>query len=107
MIIGDLALYGGIVGIILYICIMVIRHTTQLGRMTDVLRKYEERIAVLRSRREELLAQHRELSPQVDGLVKRVLHLRETRDRLQIQFQDMQAASRQRDIVIKTSSRNL
>ena len=103
MIFGDLAFYGGIVGIILYICVIVIGHTTRISKLVDVVRKYDDRIAALSSRKQELTAIHHDKQPQVDALLKRVLELREMRDRLQIQLEDMQASVSERKIEIKSA----
>lgn len=103
MIIGDLALYAGIVGIILYVCILTIRHTTRIGKLTDNLRKHDDHITALKARKEDLVAQHRLKHPEVDALVKRVLELRESRDRLQVQYNDLLASAEERTIEIKTA----
>ncbi len=105
MIIGDLAIYAGIVGIILYLCIIIIRHTGNTSRMAEGVRKCEERIAAAETRLRDLHAEYDEKSPHVDAIVKRVLGLREKRDRLEIEYQDLLAKSQEREIHIKSGSR--
>ncbi|MFH1567968.1 MAG: hypothetical protein ABIL09_08190 [Gemmatimonadota bacterium] len=102
---GDLAFYAGILGITMYLCLMVIKHTSQSGKITEAIKRYEDSIASLAQQLEALKAARSQKQPTVDGLVSRVVELRALRDRLQIQLEDLQARVKERDTDIHVKSR--
>lgn len=104
---GDLAFYAGILGITIYLCLMVIRQTGHTGRIGEAIKKYENAIASLQSQQVELKANRQEKQPDVDELLSRVLELRELRDRLQTQYEELQDQVRERDIDIRMKTRGI
>ena len=102
--IGDLAYYAGVLGLVIYCCFLVVRQAGRTGKLTDAIRQYDERIARLHQRREELRAARDEKSPGIDGLLQEVIDLRAERDRLQIQYEEMEAKASERDRPIKMST---
>ena len=102
---GDLAFYVGIVGIIIYLCLMIIRYTMTSGKISEAGKRYEERITYLQQKVEELRAERDQKNPEVDEIVEKVVGLRETRDKLQIQYEEMLEQTRERGFEIKTKVR--
>lgn len=105
MIVGDLAFYIGIVGIILYLCLMIIRYTMNSTKIVEACKRYDERTAQLQQKVDELRAERDQKSPQVDELVATVVSLRQRRDALQTQYEETAHIRRDRDIEIKTNAR--
>ena len=105
--IGDLAYYAGLLGLVMYGCLMVIRQAGRTGKLSDSIRQYETRIAALQQSLAELRAARDEKAPRIDDILQRVIELRDRRDKLQIAYEDMQAKASDRDIQIKASSRGL
>ena len=103
--IGDLVYYAGLLCLVIYGCFLVIRQSGRTGKLTDAIRQYDTRIATLQQRLEEMRAAREEKQPGTDDLLQQVIELRARRDELQIAYEDMQAAARDRDIHIKVSSR--
>ena len=103
MILGDLAFYAGIIGIIIYLCLMVIRYTTTAGTLKESEKKCADRIEHLKQRVAELRQERDHMQPEVDQLLEKGIGLREVRDRLQIQYEEMQEKSHAREIHIKTN----
>ena len=101
---GDLAFLIGTVGIVIYICLIIIRFTNRAGKVKRRIKQYEEQAARLQERIEELKKQREAIHPQVDALVNRVVELREVRDRLQFQYKEMIERSREREIHIRRSA---
>ena len=102
---GDLAFYIGIVGIIMYLCLMIIRYTMNAGKIVAACKRYDERALQLQQKVDELCAERDRKNPQVDELIEKVVGLRETRDRLQTEYEGMGESSQDRDIEIKTNVR--
>ena len=101
---GDLAVSVGVVGITIYLCLMVIKHTNYAGRTREAITKYEKAIASLQDQHTRLKATWEEKQPEVDALLDRVLELRALRDQLHIGFEELkgQAKERTRDIRVKS-----
>ena len=105
MILGDLAFYIGIVGIIIFLCLMIIRFTMSSGKISETVKRYEERGVRLQEKVQELQEKRDQMNPEVDELIEKVVNLRETRDTLQTQYEDMIEETTTRDIQIKTKVR--
>ena len=104
---GDLAFYAGILGITIYLCLMVIKHTGHASKMSEAIKKYEDAIASLQSQQTELKATRQEKQPQVDELLASVLELRQQRDQLQIQYEELQDRAKERSIDIQVKPRGI
>ncbi|MFT5089242.1 MAG: ABC-type phosphate transport system auxiliary subunit [Candidatus Latescibacterota bacterium] len=102
MLIGDIAFIVGSIGLFIYICMIIVKHATQAGKLSDRTRRYEGEGERLRIQREELQQQRSEAQPKMDEIITKVIALREERDRLLIQYEDMQAEAHSRQIVIKS-----
>jgi len=104
MMLGDLAFYAGILGITIYLCLMVIKHTGHTSKISDSIKRYERAIASLQEQQSQLKATRQENQPEVNGLLSRVLELRESRDQLQIRYEELQdqAKTGDRDIQVKS-----
>jgi uncharacterized coiled-coil DUF342 family protein len=102
MFLGDLAFIGGIIGLFIYACLIVVRHASRASRIAEKAGRYESEIQRLRRRRDELKAEHETLSPQVNQTLERLIEQRNARDKLQMQYEDMVSASRTRTVEIKT-----
>ena len=105
MLIGDLAYSAGVLGLVVYGCFLVIRQAGRTGKLSDAIRRNENRITSLQQRMGELRVERAEKTPGVDDLLQRVIELRERRDKLQIAYEEMQARALDRDIHIKMTSR--
>ena len=98
--VGILISYGGLLGLVIYGCFLVIRQTGRTGELTEAISRYESRIAVLEERLAGLRKAREETGPGVDQLLRQVIELRGRRDELQIHYEDMLARYRNRDIDI-------
>ena len=105
MALGDLAFYAGIVGIVIYLCLMATKHAGRAGKLTEAIQKYTETSAELQHRLAELESKRDEQAPVVDDLLAKVVELRGVRDQLQIQYEDMQAKVRGKEINVRKASR--
>jgi|GEM_PF-3377449 hypothetical protein len=103
MILGDLAFYAGISGIILYLCLMVIRNTTAVGTLREKEKKCGERAEHLKQKVVALRRKRDKMGPDVDRLLEQMIGLREVRDQLHMQYEEMQEKGRAREIHIKTN----
>ena len=91
MLLGDLAFYAGILGITIYLCLMTIKHTGHTGKINDTIKKYEGAIASLQEQQAHLKSARQDKQPEVDGLLSRVMELREMRDQLQVALIELAA----------------
>lgn len=98
---GDLAFLIGTIGIVIYMCLIIIRFTTQSGKVKAGIKKYEDQIVRLKEKIAELKEQRDASNPEVDELVNKVIGLREQRDKLFFRYEEMVDKSRERDINIK------
>lgn len=98
---GDMAFVIGTIGMIIYLCLITIRFTSQSSRVKAAIRTYDEGLGRLNRALAELQGKRAALDPDVDVLVTRMIALRETRDRLSLQYEEMVARSREREIHIK------
>ena len=105
MFLGDLAFIIGLIGVVIYLCIGVISHTSKAGKLAKKGRGYEREIERLQARVEGFKAERDAVSPELNGLVERMIELRAVRDRLQMQYEEMQEKVRNRQIDIKTNVR--
>ncbi|MFA6110794.1 MAG: hypothetical protein WDA75_18700 [Candidatus Latescibacterota bacterium] len=97
---GDMAFVIGAIGMIIYLCLITIRFTSQASRVKVAIHTYDESIERLKCALAELHEKRAALDPDVDVLVTRMISLRETRDRLSLQYGEMVARSREREINI-------
>jgi capsule polysaccharide export protein KpsE/RkpR len=95
----DLVLMLGLVGIIIYLCSMLIGHTSQSSRVTEAQKKYDREIARLEPRVEEWKAQRGEKNPQMDALIARMLALRLERDQWCRQCEERKEKAQAREAV--------
>lgn len=102
---GDMAFVIGAIGMIIYLCLITIRFTSQSSRLKTAIRAYDGRLERLTHALAELREQRAAMDPAVDRLVTRMIELRETRDRLSLQYEEMVARSREREIHIKYQAR--
>ena len=102
---GDFAFYAGILGITMYLCLMVIQNTSRSGKVTEHIKKYDAAIAALQQQLQELDQVRGERQPGVDELIARVVELRGQRDRLQVQYEELQDRAQDRQINIQTKQR--
>ena len=72
----------GILGLAIYTCLIVVRHTRFAGLLVEKSKKYENVVRALESNVDEFKAQKQEKIPQLDELMRKVLALREKRDQL-------------------------
>ena len=98
---GDLSFIIGTIGIVIYMCLIIIRFTTQAGKIQTAIKKYEERTVKLQEKLKELKERRSTMDPEVDKLVEQMIEGRSRRDKLQMQYEDMVAKSQERDINIK------
>ena len=73
--------------------------------MTTAIKRYEDQIVSLRPRIAELKEKWDQANPEVSKLVSKVVELREVRDKLQFQYDEMVAKSQEREINIKYNVR--
>lgn len=99
---GDLAFVAGAIGIFIYICLIVVRYANQASQISEKAGKYESEIQRLQQRFRELKEQRAVVAPEIDAVVAQMVELRDERDRLQVQYEEMQVDSQRRDIDIKT-----
>ncbi|MEW6753279.1 MAG: hypothetical protein AB1505_20205 [Candidatus Latescibacterota bacterium] len=97
---GDLSFLIGTIGVVIYLCLIVVRHTGQASRLKTAVQRQTEQLQRLEQRRAELRQRQAEMDPQVDSLLARLIELRGERDRLQIQYEEMVARSQEREIHI-------
>ena len=102
---GDLAFIIGTIGVIIYICLIVIRYTSRSAQFKTAIQRYEGQIGRLQERIAELKEQEEGIGPEVDSLVDRMIKLREIRDKLHFRYEDMVDRSRQREIDIRYNAR--
>ena len=102
---GDLAFVIGTLGVIVYLCLIIIRYTSQASQLKTAIQRYESQIARLQQRLGELQEKREAIDPEVDTLVDQVVEQRAIRDRLHFRYEDMVARSRQREIHIKYDPR--
>jgi hypothetical protein len=102
---GNIAFVIGAIGVIIYLCLVTIRFTSQASRLKTAARAYDGRLERLARTLAELQERRAAIDPLVDQLVTRMIELRETRDRLSLQFGEMVARSREREIHIKYQAR--
>ena len=98
---GDMAFIIGTIGILIFMCLNIIRFTTQSGKVKTRIKKYEAPIIRLQQKIEELKEQRDAANPEVDKVVKEVIALRAVRDKLFYRYEEMVAKSKERDINIK------
>ena len=102
---GDLALGIGFVGLIVYLCMMVVRFSGRASGLATSIRRHEESIARLRSQVQELKQHSEEVSPQVDEVVGRMIELRNLRDHLCMRLDEMHEKTRDPDVEIRMKQR--
>ncbi len=102
MTIGDLTFVAGTIGLFIYMCLIVVKHTNGAGKIAEKKRRYDAENERLSLRRKELKVSRDELNPQVDEVMVQMIALRDERDRLQLQYEEMVETARRRDIQIKT-----
>lgn len=98
---GDIAFLIGTIGVVIYLCLIVIRYTSQASRLKAIIRQYEEQLYRVRQKIEELEQKRAAQDPEVNRLLNQMIALRELRDRLSFQYEEMVARSREREIRIK------
>ena len=102
MILGDLTFVAGAIGLFIYMCLIVVKHTNRAGQMAEKKRRYQGENDRLRLRRKELKIARDELNPQVDEVMVQMIALRDERDRLQLKYEEIVETARTRVIQIKT-----
>ena len=95
--IGDLAIGLGFVGLITYLCFLLIRFSSRSGRLKTTIDQYEEVSIRLRAQNAELEQQCAATSPELDDLVSRAIDVRSRRDRLSRTLEEMQERVEERD----------
>ena len=99
-ILGNLALVVGTVGMVIYLCLITVRFASKASVLKATTVTVEERLARAANALAALQQQRAAIDPAVDALLGRMIDLRETRDRLSLQYQEMVARSREREINI-------
>ena len=99
---GDLAFVIGAIGVVVYLCLIVIRYVTAAAKVREAIQRTTTQNAGLEQRLAELRQRRDAADPEVNVLLARVVALREERDRLTFALEEMVARSRERDIQIKT-----
>jgi len=106
MIFGDLAFIMGIIGIVIYLCLILIRFTTNSGKIVAIGKRYDEEIVRLKQRIKEWKKELDEINPQMNALVSKMVELREIRDQLYFQYEAMVEEAQERKVSIKYKGLN-
>jgi hypothetical protein len=80
----------GIIALVISACLILVRHARLAGRLVEGARKQEEGAKVLEGKIGELRAQKTEKEPQLEELLQRTIDLREQRDQLLNQYNEIE-----------------
>lgn len=103
-VLGDMSVAVGLIGTVIYLCLIVIRFVTHAGKLKESIKGYDAQVLRLEEKLRSLKARHSEKDPEVNALLAALIDRRAKRDRLRQQYEEMEAKTRERQINIRAKT---